>query len=150
MNSCAAPRQVLAPHQAPLRAQAIVKGNTEDAQIYRLSIALRGGDAEKIKLAFRGGDMEEARHCAEEAIRLENESLHVLQLSSRLDGIASNIKSVCARRGWRQDPSLLSLWALMKTESYSAEDTAAIAQALDEVERIYARKTLQDASALPP
>ena len=49
--------------------------------------------------AIDKGNLEGAKIYAENTIRKKNESLQMLQLSSRIDGVASKLQSISAQRG---------------------------------------------------
>lgn len=59
----------------------------------RKSTRLEGEERQKVKKAMEKGNLEGARIHAEAAIRLRNESLHLLQLSNRVDAMASQLSS---------------------------------------------------------
>ena len=58
-------------------------------------------EKKKIKQAIDKGNLEGAKIYAENTIRKKNESLQMLQLASRIDGVASKLQSISAQRGVR-------------------------------------------------
>merc|ERR1719326_13639 len=76
--------------------------------------------------------MEGAKIYAENAIRKKNESLQMLQLSSRIDGVASKLKSISAQRGGARSMGAISQQLGVAMQSM---DTMAIAQNMDLFER---------------
>jgi len=86
----------------------------------------------KIKTAIDKGNLEGAKIYAENTIRKKNESLQMLQLSSRIDGVASKLQSISAQRGVARSMAGISQQLGMAMQQM---DTMAIAQSMDQFER---------------
>ena len=89
-------------------------------------------EKKKIKAAIDKGNMEGAKIFAENTIRKKNESLQMLQLSSRIDGVASKLTSIAAQRGVARSLGAISQQLGMAMQSM---DTMQIAQSMDQFER---------------
>jgi len=89
-------------------------------------------ERKKIKAAIDKGNKEGAQIYAENTIRKKNEALQMLQLSSRIDGVASKLKSIQAQRGVARSMGAISQQLGVAMQSM---DTMAIAQNMDEFER---------------
>ena len=89
-------------------------------------------EKKKVKGAIEKQNMEGAKIYAENAIRKKNESLQMLQLSSRIDGVASKLKSISAQRGVARSMGAISQQLGVAMQSM---DTMAIAQNMDLFER---------------
>eukprot|EP01047_Picozoa_sp_COSAG01_P084599 COSAG01_NODE_18228_length_1091_cov_1.113911_1_plen_176_part_10 len=82
--------------------------------------------------AIDKGNLEGAKIYAENTIRKKNESLQMLQLSSRIDGVASKLQSISAQRGVARSMAGISQQLGMAMQSM---DTMQIAQSMDQFER---------------
>lgn len=89
-------------------------------------------EKKKVKAAIDKGNLEIARIHGENTIRKKNESLQMLQLSSRIDGTASKLQSIAAQRGVARQLGSISQ---QLGQAMQSMDTMAIAQSMDQFER---------------
>lgn len=89
-------------------------------------------EKKKIKAAIEKGNREGAQIYAENTIRKKNEALQMLQLSSRIDGVASKLKSIQAQRGAARSMGAISQ---QLGQAMAQMDTMAIAESMDQFER---------------
>ena len=82
--------------------------------------------------AIEKGNLEGAKIYAANTIRKKNEALQMLQLSSRIDGVASKLKSISSQRNVARSMGAISSQLGMAMQQM---DTMAIASSMDVFER---------------